>query len=63
MDDGNDDISNKASSGEWESYFRAQFPAVTLEKIALFAKEYVGSEEERGHVIQAYKENEGKEKK
>jgi DnaJ homolog subfamily C member 9 len=61
IDDGSDemDMSKNKSARDWEDYFRAQFPAVTLEKIEEFAKEYVGSEEERGHVLDAFMENEG----
>ena len=62
VDDGDDgDVAGGGGVGEgaWEAYFRAMFPAVTLAKVEAFAAEYRGSEEERGHVLDAYAEGNG----
>ena len=58
VDDGTDDFGPGEGAGEdhWEEYFRSMFPAVTIEKVEKFAQSYRGSEEERGHVLDAYRE-------
>ena len=48
------------SEKEWYDYWRAMFPAVTVEKIQQFQGEYKGSEEEKGDVLRIYEECEGK---
>lgn len=45
---------------DWTDFFRNQYKdVVTAEKIDDFARSYKGSEEERGHVLQAYKRVKG----
>jgi DnaJ family protein C protein 9 len=55
-----EDVELNQSEKEWYDYWRNLFPAVTLEKIQTFQSEYQGSEEERGDVLRAYEEGEGK---
>lgn len=50
----------KQSEQEWYDYWRVLFPTVTVEKIKKFQKEYQGSEEEKGDVLKAYEEGQGK---
>lgn len=52
-------FSGGGGDGGWEEYFRRQFPEVTIEKLDAFAKEYRGSDEERGHIINAYRSSRG----
>ena len=62
IDDGADDEGGFTGSGDfdhWDAYFRAMFPTITLERIEKFAESYRGSEEEKGHVLDAYKEHNG----
>lgn len=55
-----EDVELNQSEKKWYDYWRNIFPAVTLEKIQTFQSEYQGSEEERGDVLRAYEEGEGK---
>ena len=57
VDDIDGECSGNAPDGSpWEDYFRAQFPAVTIERIEKFSEEYRSSEEERKSVLNAYVE-------
>ena len=40
---------------DWYDYFRNLFPKLTSEKIEKFSETYIGSEEERNDLIEAYK--------
>ena len=45
---------------DWASFFRDQFSdVVSFDSVDKFAQEYKGSEEERGHVLQAYDQGKG----
>jgi DnaJ family protein C protein 9 len=61
VDDGTDEFGsgNAPDGSAWEDYFRAQFPAVTIERINKFSLQYRGSEEERGHLLEAYRAHDG----
>lgn len=50
----------KQSEQEWYDYWRVLFPTVTVDKIKKFQGEYQGSEEEKGDVLKAYEEGQGK---
>ncbi|GAB5032948.1 dnaj homolog subfamily c member 9-like [Nannochloropsis oceanica] len=55
-----EDVELKQSEQEWYEYWRELFPTVTVDKIKKFQGEYQGSEEEKGDVLKAYKEGQGK---
>lgn len=44
----------------WYQYFRNLFPKISLDDISRFGQEYVGSEEERNDVLQAYNQHRGR---
>lgn len=54
----NGDI-NEENFEFWNNYFRSIFPKVTIAKIDEFKKSYVGSEEEKQDVIDAYNRYDG----
>lgn len=51
---------NEENFDFWYQYFRNLFPKISLDDIARFETEYVGSEEERGDVLQAYNQHGGR---
>ena len=61
--DSTGEVDNEGGDGEnfddWYDYFRNLFPKLTSEKIESFAKTYVGSEEEREDLVEAYKKFNG----
>ena len=44
---------------DWYDYFRNLFPKLTSEKIEKFSETYIGSEEERNDLVEAYKKFSG----
>lgn len=44
---------------QWEEYWRAMFPPVTVDAIEEFRRNYQNGEEERQDVLTAYQDNEG----
>ncbi len=55
-----EEVELKQSEQEWCDYWRVLFPTVTVDKIKKFQGEYQGSEEEKGDVLKAYEEGQGK---
>jgi DnaJ homolog subfamily C member 9 len=59
VDDGADDDFASGDFNHWETYFRAMFPSLTIERIDEFAQSYRGSEEEKSAVLAAYQDQQG----
>lgn len=51
---------NEENFDFWYQYFRNLFPKISLSDISRFEQEYVGSEEERNDVLQAYDQHGGR---
>jgi DnaJ family protein C protein 9 len=52
-----DDVSEEEAF--WTNYFRALYPALTVEAIRSFQEKYIGSEEERQDIIDTYNDYHG----
>lgn len=61
IDNDNDDEmhSNEQNFEFWNQYFRNLFPKLTISAIEKFAKEYIGSEEEKIDIVKAYENTDG----
>ena len=55
-----DEEDEELRANRWKQYFKGMFEEVTIDKLETFSNTFIGSEEEKQQILNAYKESKGK---